>query len=554
MEKKKQYEAIYAGYVFEKLVNHWTSQEEVKHRLTEVDLTKPGTIKAGGMPIISDGRRAYIDAGDSHTAVIACSGMKKSICGFMPLEIMLARAGENMVLTDPKGELFHRTSGFLKSLGYKVLCLDFRTMDKDCFNILSYAASTYRTEDKDKGLSQLSDIVNVLADKQKRFAKDPFWPDTGEMWLNGTGAVMLDGFPRFSQVNVMNWADFNVRSSADMINEALLPLMPDNMAKSALKQCLSSADNTFRSILITASSFLSPFNQNPKLAEMLSYSTFTLEDLVKPKTALFLVTDDTTSTADMILGIIISQIQSFLVSRAYHRKDGKLETRVNFVLDEFASLPIPNMDKALATHRSRNIRYYLCIQSLALLKERYENPEKLLANCESTLFLGSCELELLSELETKLGTTHITPDGSEKPLCSQAELMTLEKTWDYKEAIYMNLSKGIRYCTMLPSIEHYEIGDDPVPSCVRRHRSIATYTVKQFITDIINKRIRAPFASGKNSGKLVPVDETMVISNSKRDRYARRHRAYVENDVSAEMVADELKKQFEELFGTCEDD
>ena len=132
--------------------------------------------------------------------------------------------------------------------------------------------------------------------------------------------------------------------------------------------------------------------------------------------------------------------------------------------------------------------------------------------------------------------------------------MTIDKTWYYKETIYMNLSKGIRYCTMLPSIEHYEIGDDPVPSCVRRHRSIATYTVKQFITDIINKRIRAPFASGKNSGKLVPVDETMVISNSKRDRYARRHRAYVENDVSAEMVADELKKQFEELFGTCEDD
>ena len=59
---------------------------------------------------------------------------------------------------------------------------------------------------------------------------------------------------------------------------------------------------------------------------------------------------------------------------------------------------------------------------------------------------------------------------------------------------------------------------------------------------------------GKNSGKLVPADETMVISNSKRDRYARRQRAYVENDVSAEMVADELKKQFEELFGTCEDD
>ena len=527
MKKKKQYEAGYAGYVYEKPINHWTSKEEVKKRLTEVDLMKPGTIKAGGMPVISDGRMAYIDAGDSHTAIIACSGMKKSICGFMPLEVMLARAGENMVLTDPKGELFQRTSGFLESLGYKVLCLDFRTMDKDCFNILSYAASTYRNEDKDKGLSLLSDIINVLAEKQRHSVKDPFWPDTGAMWLNGTGALMLDAFPRIEQVNIMNWADFNVQKSADMIEEHLIPWMTDNMAKSVLNQCLSSADNTFRSILITASSFLSTFNQNPKLAEMLSYSTFSLGDLVKPKTALFLVTDDTTSTADTVLGIIISQIQSFLVDRAYHRKDGKLETRVNFVLDEFASLPIPNMDKALATHRSRNIRYYLCVQSLALLKERYDNPEKLLANCESTLFLGSCELELLSELETKLGTTHITPDGSEKPLCSQEELMTLEKTWDYKEAIYMNLSKGIRYCTMLPSIENYEIGEHPAPSCGRRRRSIEIYTVDRFINDITNKRIHAPFALEKKDRRSAPADETLVA---------------------------ELEKQFEELFGTCEDD
>ena len=79
-----------------------------------------------------------------------------------------------MVLTDPKGELFHRTSGFLKSLGYKVLCLDFRTMDKDCFNILSYAASTYRTEDKDKGLSQLSDCKMYLRTSRNALRKIRF--------------------------------------------------------------------------------------------------------------------------------------------------------------------------------------------------------------------------------------------------------------------------------------------------------------------------------------------------------------------------------------------
>ncbi len=499
-------------------------------------------LKAGGMPIISDGRNVYMDDGDGHTVLIACSGMKKSICGFMPLIRMLAAAKENMVITDPKGELYNREAGFLKAQGYNVRCLDFRTMDKDCFNVLQYAASVYRSGDKERGLSLLSDLISSLAEEQRHCAKDPFWPDTGALWLNGTGAVMLEAYPKTEQVNILNWSDFNVRNSAAIVEEHILSLMPDNTVKSALKQCISSAENTFRSILITASSFLAMFNQNPKLAAMLSYSTFSLEDLIIPKTALFLVTDDTTSTADPILGMIISQIQSFLVDKAYHNRNGKLDVRMNFVLDEFASIPIPNMDKSLATHRSRNIRYYLCVQSLALLKERYENPEKLLSNCASTLYLGSTELELLKELEAKLGTTCITPDGKERPLCSQAELMTLERTWDHKEAIYMNLAEGIRYCTMLPSIEAYEIGNHPIPSFSAEPPAIATYTVAQFAADVVNKRIRAPFA---------PVQKKRTVSRGKRNK---RPRSFSEEASSDPDLEEELMQKFDELFGTCEED
>lgn len=498
-------------------------------------------LKAGGIPIIFDDQDIYIDAGDNHTVLLACSGMKKSICGFMPLIRILAAANENMVITDPKGELYNREAGFLRSQGYNVRCLDFRTMDKDCFNVLRYAATVYRSGDKDKGLSLLSDIINALAEDQRHRAKDPFWPDTGALWLNGTGAIMMDAYPKIEQVNVLNWSDFNVRGSASIVEDHLLSTMPDNTVKAALKQCLSSAENTFKSILITASSFLMMFNQNPKLASMLSHSTFTLEDIIKPKTALFLVTDDTTSTADSILGMIISQIQSFLVDNAYHSKNGKLDVRMNFVLDEFASIPIPNMDKALATHRSRNIRYYLCVQSLALLKERYENPEKLLSNCASTLYLGSTEHELLRELEVKLGTTCITPDGKERPLCSQAELMTLERSWSRKEAIYMNLAEGIRYCTMLPSIEAYNIGNHPIPTYTAKLPAIETYTVKEFTTDVVNERIRAPFA---------PVQKKKTTSREKRNKRAHSSDDDASSDTDLEA---ELMKKFDELFGSCDD-
>lgn len=541
MARKKQYEAAYAGYVYEKSTTHWTSTEEVKKRLTKVNLAELSGLKAGGMPIIADGQNFYIDTGDGHTALIACSGMKKSICGFMPLIRILAAAEENMVITDPKGELYNRLAGLLKSQEYNVLCLDFRTMDKDCFNLLRYPATVYRSGDKDRGLCLLSDTINSLAEDQRHRAKDPFWPDTGTLWMNGTGAMMLDSFPKIEQINILNWSDFNVRSSASLIEENILSMMPDNTVKSALKQCLSSAENTFKSILITASSFLTMFNQNPKLAAMLSHSTFTLEDLIKPKTALFLVTDDTTSTSDPILGMIISQIQSFLIDKAYHNKNGKLNVRMNFVLDEFASIPIPNMDKSLATHRSRNIRYYICVQSLALLKERYENPEKLLSNCASTLYLGSTELELLKELESKLGTTYITPDGKERPLCSQAELMTLERAWNHKEAIYLNLAEGIRYCTMLPSIEAYNIGKHPLPAYSVKLPAIETYTVAEFAADVVNERIRAPFA---------PVRKKEKISKEKRKKYGHSSDDEASSDTGLEA---ELMRKFDELFGACDD-
>lgn len=542
MARKKQYEAAYAGYVYERPITHWTSTEEVKNRLTKVDLSDLSELKAGGMPIIFDDKNVYIDDGDGHTALIACSGMKKSICGFMPLIRILAAANENMVITDPKGELYNRLGGLLKSQGYNVRCLDFRTMDKDCFNLLRYPATVYRSGDKDKGLSLLSDNINALAEDQRHRAKDPFWPDTGTLWMNGTGAMMFDAFPKIEQVNILNWSDFNVRGSASIIEEHLLPMMPDNTVKSALKQCLSSAENTFRSILITASSFLTMFNQNPKLAAMLSHSTFTLEDLIKPKTALFLVTDDSSSTADPIVGMIINQILSYLYDKAYHSKNEQLDVRMNFVLDEFASIPINQMDRYLATSRSRKIRFYLCVQSLALLKERYENPEKLLSNCASTLYLGSTELELLKELEAKLGTTCVTVDGKERPLCSQSELMTLERSWSHKEAIYMNLAEGIRYCTMLPSIETYNIGNHPLPTYSAKLPAIETYTVAEFATDVVNERIRAPFA---------PVQKKKTTSREKRNKRAH---SLGEDDSSDAELESELMRKFDQLFGTCDDE
>ena len=118
----KKHEASYTGYVYEKPMAYWTPKKEVIKQLTKVDFDKNEKIEKGGLPIISDGKTAYIDSDDGHTAIIASSGMMKSLSCFTPLIYTLSQANtpENMIITDPKGELYNLTAGMLQKSGYKV--------------------------------------------------------------------------------------------------------------------------------------------------------------------------------------------------------------------------------------------------------------------------------------------------------------------------------------------------------------------------------------------------------------------------------------------------
>lgn len=129
-----------------------------------------------------------------------------------------------------------------------------------------------------------------------------------------------------------------------------------------------------------------------------------------------------------IIFILKISLQTILVDKAFHSENGKLNNRVNFILDEFCSFPIPGIGEALATHRSRNIKYYLCIQSIDALSDRYPHYESLLANCATVLFLGSTEMKLLEMISTRCGETEINYSGTKEPLISIPELMTLRKS------------------------------------------------------------------------------------------------------------------------------
>ncbi len=524
------------GYMYKKPKTNWTSSSELKNQLTFVDFSKRETIPAGGIPVISNGKTAYIDTSDNHCAIYGTSGVKKSICVFMEIICTNAYAGESQVILDPKGELYARTSALLRALGYRIIVSNFRDFNGDGYNPLHYPAKLWREGETDKAASVANDFCCTLAQRQENHRNiDPFWPDTAKSFNNGVLPLMFDSYKDIDDINLLSLADYYTDRSADYLKEFVNENKIHNAAMTNLRTVLAEPDKTRMSTLSTCSSFIQPFIQNDKLVKMLSHSTFELEDIANEKVALYIITDDTTTVCNPIVGVLLSQLQTVLVDKAFHSPNGKLENRVNFILDEFCSFPIPGICEALATHRSRNIRYYLCVQSIDALSDRYPHYESLLANCATTLFLGSTEMKLLEMISTRCGETEMTHSGRKEPLISVPELMTLRKQWDSKEALYLNLAEAVRYCTTLPAIEQYDsfclFGKSELPNIV--HPDVTVYTFRDLMHDISIAEAKMPFTKP-------PKPQNKKILNKKKNK----------DSIISDEIQKELEIKFDELFGT----
>lgn len=546
----KNYEAAYAGYVHPAPKTNWSSEETVKKSLLEVDLKGKKTIDSGGIPIITDGEKAFVDNKDSHCIIYGTSGFKKSICVFMPLIGILAKAGENIVVTDPKGELYRRTASYLKNQNYKVLVLNFRDYNGEGYNPLTYPAKLYKEGNVDKAATVSANLISALAQKQAESGKcDPFWPDTAKAYNSGILPFMFSSYPDIDAVNFLSLSDYYTEPTVNSLAEYITQeQMVRNTATQNIRTVLAEPEKTRMSTITTCSSFIQPFIQNDKLARMLSHSTFELEELTKEKVALFIITDDSSTVCDPIVGVFISQLQSVLIDTAYHSSDGKLKVRENFLLDEFCSFPIPGIEKALATHRSRNIRYYLCVQSLDLLSKRYQKYKSMMANCASSIFLGSTETELLEMISKRCGTTEVTSEGKEKPLISIPELMTLKKEWYRKEAIYFDLASGIRYCTTLPSIEKYKsfcnCGESLVPD--NTHPEVKFYSFFDLIKDVVAKKTNRPFST--------PLKSKSAAGMSTRRKDEEADEIIQDDENRRDKFIKELEEKLDALFGELEDE
>ena len=280
------------------------------------------------------------------------------------------------IFTDPKGELYDRTAGYLKSKGYKVRVLNLVNPEcSDGYNPLAHIRNEI----------DVDIIANTIVKGQSgEKASDPFWDDMAEILLKALIWYLISTRPPEEQ---------NLASCAELVRAA-----NDSGGTSLLGDLINQLDYTH------------PARKN--IADLTSSDTINFEEIGQEKTAVYVVSSDTHTTYNFLLTIFFSQMIQQLYDYA-DKAGGKLPEKTFFILDEFANIgQIPDFDKKISTSRSRGISFSVILQNLDQLEAVYEKSyETIIGNCDTHVFLGSNSTKTLEYFSKALGEKTISRDS-----------------------------------------------------------------------------------------------------------------------------------------------
>lgn len=194
----------------------WATEEEIRNSSSHIHLIDR-EYPAAGLPLLSDGKNAYVDNEDTHSLIFGSTGSKKTRLFCMPMIGMFIRAGESFVATDPKGELYRKTSGMAKDYGYKTVVLNFRDIGKgDFWNPLGLPYDLYHAGDKEGATVLLNDFVSTLAAPQFERTNDTFWPEMASAYALANLLFLMECADK-SEANVSSLASLCSGDVADRL-------------------------------------------------------------------------------------------------------------------------------------------------------------------------------------------------------------------------------------------------------------------------------------------------------------------------------------------------
>lgn len=463
----------------------------------------------GGVPLSWNMEKdcVYTDHADSHTLIIGPTASGKSRLCIMPTVRMLGTAGESMIISDPKAEIYHRTGGFLKQKGYTVRVLNLREPSHSNFwDPLVIPYRLYLQGDIDRAYEFINDIAMNLTGMGMS-EKDPFWDNSAGALFAGLAMLLFRYCRDFRQpesvVHIGSILQLrNILCSGTKEKIQANPLWSyaksDLYIAAALIGTIETADDTRAGILSVFDQKMRIFSTQPGLLNMLSRHEPMYDDVDEKLTALFLVLPDEKTTYHGLVSLFIKQSYEYQIYKAQkysENQDVRLKIRLNYVLDEFSSLPtVKDFPAMITAARSRNIRFHIVIQSKHQLSLKYaEDTDTILANCTNWIFLTARELKFLQEISVLCGEK--TSGGFRVPVISVADLQRFDK--GRGEALIFS-RRFKPYLTRLPDIGIYDNNQwKPEPDYI--HESITAempdIDMREVMKWMIGENARA-FAEG----------------------------------------------------------
>ena len=311
------------------------------------------------------------------------------------------------VFTDPKGELYDKTAGYLRKNGYEIKVLNLvNPANSDGYNPLLHIRSEI----------DVDVIANTIVKGQKTEGanSDPYWDDMAEMLLKALIYYLMATRPEEEQ-NLASCSELvraaNANGGSNLLTDLMNQLPYDHPARMNYKSIEIAPEKTYSSILSSLQSKLGKFDSK-EIAELTSTDTINFEEIGSKKTAVYVISSDTHTAYDFLLTIFFSQMIQQLYDYA-DQNGGKLKEQTFFILDEFANIgKIPDFDKKISTSRSRNISFSVILQTVDQLEAVYEKSyETIMGNCDTHLFLGSNSYKTLEYFSKQLGEKTIERDS-----------------------------------------------------------------------------------------------------------------------------------------------
>jgi type IV secretion system protein VirD4 len=392
----------------DKTCNVWDTNDSIKKGGIVFGMEKSSPTK----------EKVWYNNDDLHTLIIGATRSGKSRKVIIPSIWEIAKAGESMIVGDPKGELYITCRDYLKEQGYNVITLNLREPLKgNQWNILDMVNKAVDEGNIPKATEYAWSIANTISNQTPSTSSEPIWKNGEQSTL--AALMLLSALDsQFKFQRHMATAYYLLAEYGQPLDDESIPLLDyikslpvKHPAKAAFATASIAPYKTRASFFTTALSDLKLFS-DPTLADMTSKQDHDLEKIGIDKTAVFLIVPDEDKTRHVLATLYIDQVYQSMVSLA-NKRGGRIPRRVNMIIDEFGNLPpIPDFDAKLTVAGGRGVRFCIAVQDVTQLKKLYEkNAQTITGNCHNWIYIKTYDVETAKLISEKTGKYTVETDN-----------------------------------------------------------------------------------------------------------------------------------------------